>query len=152
MKKITSVFIAASLLLISVSVNAQIPVEKIQKLMDKAAGQKFMSLMGNDQKLTKQVITADTYTISYTESGKHGSKWVEQTSNIKWGSGFKHFSTTENSNDKLTRFVFHYENKDMPFDMHVEGKPNNGLSTTYALEFYVLTKDADEMSALIKDK
>ncbi len=154
MKKISSIFIATSLLLLSISVNAQpgsVPVEKIQKLLDKAAGQKFMSIMGNDQKLTKQVITTDTYTISYTELGKYGSKWVQQTINIKWGSGFNHFSTTENSNSKLTRFVFQFKD-DMKFDMHVEGKTDDDLSKTTQLEFYVLTKDAEEMSTLIKDK
>jgi len=150
MKKISSIFIATSLLLLSVSINAQtVPVEKIQKLLDKAAGQKYLSIVGSEQKLTKQVFTVNSYVMSYTGLGKYGSKWVLEYTGINWYSGFNHFSTTENSNSKLTRFVFDLKDKHS-FYMHVEGEGDNKKSTRNSLEFYVLTKDAEEMEALLK--
>lgn len=149
MKKISAAFIATSLLLFALSVTAQVPVEKIQKLLDKASGQKYVNLMGNDEKITKQVITANSYTISYTGLGKYGSKWVQENTNIPWSDGFNHYSSEDNSNSKLTLFVFKFKT-DMDFYMHVEGKEGSPKSKTGSLEFYVLTKDAAEMEALIK--
>lgn len=153
MKKISSFLIVAISLLFCIPANAQtgsVPVEKIQKLLNKAVGQKYMNLMGNDEKITKQVITENTYTLYYTGLGKYGSKWVLDYTSIQWGKGFNHFSAQENGNSKLTRFVFEFKDKH-GFHMHVEGENDNDKSTRNSLEFYVLTKDADEMSSLIKN-
>lgn len=151
MKKMKTIGIAATLLFIC-SVNAQngsIPVVKIQKLLDKAVGQKYVNTMGNDEKITKQVLTENTYTLYFTGLGKYGSKWVWEYSDIKWDKGFRQYSTEGRGNSKLRQYVFKFE-KDMNWYMHVEGETSD-KNTTTSLEFYILAKDEAEMDSFIKN-
>lgn len=152
MKKMKAISIAAILLFIC-SVNAQsgsIPVAKIQKLLDKAVGQKYVNTLGNDDKITKQVLTENTYTLYYTGLGKYGSKWVVEYSNIQWDKGFEQFSSEGYGNSKLRRYVFQFEKK-IDLHMHVEGETSD-KSTTTSLEFYILAKDEAEMDSFIKNE
>ena len=150
MKKL---IIICLLLATILTINAQsgsIPVAKIQKLLNKAVGQKYVNVGGNQEKITKQVLTENTYTLYYTGLGKYGSKWVEEYSNIQWDKGFTHFFGRGYGNDKLRLYVFQFE-KEVGRHMHVEGETSD-KSTTTSLEFYILAKDGAEMDSLIKSK
>ena len=71
-KNMKSINIATATMLFFFSVNAQtrsFPVEKIQNLLNKAEGKKYVETLGNDMKITKQVITADSYTFYYSGVG-----------------------------------------------------------------------------------
>ena len=135
------------------TVNAQsgsIPVAKIQKLLNKAVGQKYVNVGGNDEKITKQVLAETTYTLYFTQLTKYGSKWVRDYSNIQWDKGFTHFFGLGYGNDKLMRYEFTFEKK-IDEEFHVEGETSDKRTTSF-LTFYILAKDATKMNSLIKSK
>lgn len=149
-----SIIIATAVMLCFFSVKAQsgpIPVAKIQKLLDKAVGQKYVNLMGNKEQITRQEITETTYTLFYIGLGKYGSKWEIESTNIQWDKGFNYFTMSGRGNDKLTQLIFEFKNE-MNWNMHVEGKTGDDRPPTNRLEFYILTKDYDEFNSLIKNK
>lgn len=147
-----SIIITTAAVLYYFTVNAQtgtLPVEKIQKLLNKTEGLKYVNTMGNDEKITRQEITETTYSFYYTGLGKYGSKWVQEFTNIPWGKGFKQFTMEGHGNARLTVCVFRFES-DLDFYMHVQGETGNGKSKGKSLEFYILTRDRAEFEALIK--
>lgn len=149
MKKMKSLIIVAITIMYCNSVNAQIvsiPVAKIQILLDKAIGQKYVNLLGNDEKITKQVLSESTYSLFVTSKK---DKWVTEYSNIQWGDGFTHYITDAPGNDKLKICEFKFKRKTINFNKHGEGESGNDRDFN-SFEFYILAKDSDEMQRLIK--
>jgi hypothetical protein len=150
MKTISAILIATTFILASSSVSAQIPVEKIQPLLDKATGQKYVNITGKEVKITNQNITADTYTFNFSGTAKKSTAWVHEYSGIRWADGFNVFFDPASGNEKLTLFTIKFKN-DISFYMHIDGESSNYKSTRSTMEFYILTKDADQIKALIKN-
>ena len=147
-----SIIITAVTMFFICFANAQtgsVPIAKIQKLLDKVEGQKYVNLMGREEKITKQEITENTYTFNYTGLGKYGSKWVQESTNIEWDKGFTHYSSTGYGNDKITICSFKFKNE-LNWYMHVKDETGSPKSTRKSLEFFILTKDYPEFKALIK--
>lgn len=145
MKKIIAIFITTSLLLLSVSVKAQIgliSIEKVQALLDKTVGQKEGMTT-----ITKQVITTDSYTYDFTASGGK-LKGTDKSTNIQWSKGFIFASSEET--ETLTSFVFKFTEK-FTYNERLNGDDEEE-TTVNTFTFYVMTKDAAEMKALIKAK
>jgi hypothetical protein len=143
-----SIIIALATLLIFFPAYAQpdiLPVAKIQKLLDRAEGETYVNIIGSTYKVTKQEITATTYTI-YQTLLKKGSKFIDEYTNIQWEKGFVAYSMVphpEEKNGKLTRCAF-------KFNVHLTLKGTHSTQTQEYLEFFVLTKDYDEFESLIK--
>src|SRR5690242_4493068 len=72
----------------------------IQKILNKAKGERLKSFTGED-KITQQVFTPATVSCSKQGLGKYGSEWVERYTNISWNDIFEHYIFSESSNDKL---------------------------------------------------
>ena len=147
-----SIIIAAATMFFFCSANAQsgsVPIAKIQKLLDKAEGQKYVDVSGREEKITKQEITENTYTLYYTDLGKYGSKWVVESTNIQWEKGFNHYSMGGYGNNKITICKFDFENE-LNWYMHVQDETGTPKSARKSLEFFILTKDYAEFEALIK--
>lgn len=142
-----SLIIATATMLCFFSANAQtetIPVEAIQKFLNKAVGQKFES--NGDIKITKQVISETTYTL-YKK--RNGTKWVAGNTNIQWDNAvyFKHYKI--NGNDKLTVCRFSFSNE-MNWFYHVESETETDKLTIKYVEFYILTIDYYDFVDLMK--
>jgi hypothetical protein len=143
-----SLIIATATMLFFYSVNAQsgsIPVAKIQKLLEKAAGQKYFDFEKNDVKIMKQEVTGATYTLYYNKDGK---KYVEERTNIPWSGGFELSQIYAYGNDKLTQCVFDFK-KELKSFSHIQGESGFKI-TSFKLKLFVLTKDYAEFEALIK--
>ncbi len=150
--KLTLVFIA---LFCSLQINAQTKQEVftgIQKLVDKASGEKVKSndvFSKKDDKLGKQFFTEKEITVSTIPGGKSDYEWISRATEMSWNDFFDFliFSEYINNNLQIVRLNF---NK--PFKTeHFTNDETSGAypSTSNRFEFYILTKDKNELTQLL---
>ena len=147
MKKISTLLIATILLLFSVSVHSQVPVEKIRKLLDKAAGGNYIPMVGaTAEYIDTQTITPDSYTVSFIMSGGLFFDQKEYT-NIPWSKEFTYNFTVGKDSSNLTCFVFEFK-KELNLNLTIGFLPTEKY-TQKTIELYVLTTDAGRLEDLV---
>jgi hypothetical protein len=120
--------------------------KKVQKLVSKAEGEKFLGLMGNDNKVGDQIFSFDVVSVTEIGKGKYSSNWVHEYSNIDWTS-LSYFYGGARGNDKLSVFYIKLK-KACSFSHHVEGEKTKDNDKRNTIEIYFLSKHLDEIKAL----
>lgn len=139
----------------SLQINAQTRQEvftSIQKLADKASGEKVKTndvFAKKDDKLGKQVITEKVMAVNTIPKGKSDYEWISRATEMSWNDFFDFliFSEYINNNLQIVRLNF---NK--PFKTeHFTNDETSGAypSTSDRFEFYILTKDKNELTQLL---
>ena len=143
--KMKIVFVA---LLCSLQINAQTKQEvfsSIQKLVDKATGQKIQSdnvFAKKDvrDKLGKQVFTENEVTVNKIPEGKSKYEWISRASEIMWDEFLDYLIFTEfkNFNLQIVELRFKKELKKELFTSEDMGS-TSGNKFYSSFKFYILT-------------
>jgi hypothetical protein len=139
----------------SLSLSAQTKQEvfsSIQKLVDKASGEKLKSdnvFAKKEDKLGKQIFTEKMITVNTIPGGKSDYQWVSRYTDIPWNDFFDYGIYTEFKNGNLQivelKFKETFKHEFFISDEERDEKPDNYSS----LKFYVLTKDEKELAQLL---
>lgn len=124
----------------------------IQKLLEKASGQKVQSnnvFAKKDDKLGKQVFTENEVTVNTIPEGKSKYEWINRATEIKWNEFLDYLIYTEfkNSNLQIVKLNFKKRCKTEYFTNDEKG--NTNPSTSSSFQFYVLTSDKNELEQLL---
>lgn len=116
----------------------------IQKLLDRAVGEK-MNSFDDTEKITKQVFTAALVSCSKKELSKYGSEWVSRYTNISWNDLFEHVIGDATSDGKLREIKLRFK-KDFKSEYFTSDEPGDNDPDQYnVMELYVRQKDEAEM-------
>lgn len=123
--------------------------EKIQKLLDKAVGEKVKGF-SNEEKITKQVFTPTLVSCNKKGLSKYGSEWVNRYTNISWNDFFEHFIYDATSDGKLQEIKLRFK-KDFKSEFFTSDKAGDDDPSQYnVMELYIREKDKDEADKYFK--
>ncbi|MBO9657895.1 MAG: hypothetical protein J7527_03640 [Chitinophagaceae bacterium] len=121
----------------------------IQKLLNKAVGQKLSSFTG-DKKITKQVFSSAEVSLNEKNLNKYGTEWVHRYTDIPWNDFYEHVIFDESSNNKLNMLKMRFK-KSFKSEFFTSDKPGDEDARKYnTIELYLLAKDAEAMEEQMK--
>jgi hypothetical protein len=123
--------------------------DEIQKLLNKAVGEKVGSFSGED-KITKQVFTDKMVSCYKKGLSKYGSEWVHRYTNIPWNDFFEHviYDATSDGKLKVVKLTF---KKRFTSEFFTSDKAGADDPSEYSsMELYAKAKDGEEMEKYLK--
>ena len=138
----------------------------VQKYFDKVEGQKINFEKGENNKIVKQLFTADTIRIN-KEFGEYGSESVEEIFDIKWEFDKTYTYFTQNESEKLDRnnpfftqtvkrnknlviFTLGFLSNYSYYYYFIGDESKSELKKNNRVEFYILKKDFDDFYEFLK--
>jgi hypothetical protein len=148
MKKLLLLFaFSATLCLLNAQTRDSEFFKKVQKVISKAEGKKYVNLMGYDKKVGEQVFTYDVVSVISKGLGKYDSNWVTEYSKIDWSS-LSYSLSGVYGNDDLTEFYIRLKSNCKEMFYAEDKKENDGFYVSNEIKIYVLSKHVDELKAI----
>lgn len=115
--------------------------------MDNSNGKKYEIDSDIEAKINSQVITNNTYSYNTTLNGLDRTFTGQiKTTNINWKNDFEFTILPSNGNKKLLKCSITFEN-----DTMIEQIFDHEPKKTKYVEFYILSKDENELRELMKE-
>jgi hypothetical protein len=145
MKKLLLLFAFAA---VAFTLNAQTKdsefFNKVQKLISKAKGAKYIGVTGEEEKVGEQVFTYDSVTVNQISLDKDNSGFFTHCSEIDWLSFKSFYDIHTKGNTNLIYFYMEFKNK----CKNVYNRDPILKRESYKIIIFVLLKDLDELISI----
>lgn len=123
---------------------------QVEKILNKAKGQKVMDLSGNYDKIGKQTFNYGLVSVETSGMGKYSSDWLSDYTNINWKS-LTYYGGEARGNDKLIEF--HIKLKEVcKQNYHVKEEVDKDSTKSNEIVLYFLEKDYDTIKKLFDEQ